>query len=609
MKKIRRLLPYIWPHRAGLGVVLVTMIFEVGLSVLQPWPMKVLVDNVLGKQPFPEAATAITSWLPNANSPPGLVAWIAIATVLLFLGHSALQMLSTTAFVSIGQRMVYGLGADLYWHLKRMSLRFHGKQQVADLVARVTVDTYCVHTLVTSTLFPVLQSALTLLCVFGIMWKLDSQMALLSLAIVPLLALLIGGFSKVMEASARRRSDLETHLMVLVEQTLTAIPAVQAFTRERIEQERFRQAAEESVRAHRASTMVDMKFKLFVGLLTAVSTAAIVWLGATRVLDGRMTVGTILVFLAYLASLYEPINTMVYTASTLQTLSANAARVLEMLDQPADVVEAPTARDVKIVGRVRYENVSFAYDPGRPILQAVNLEANPGEVIAIVGPTGAGKTTLLSLLVRFFDPDSGRITVDGHDLRELKIDSLRRQVALVLQDPFLFPLSIAENISYGRPDASREEIIAAAQAANADEFIRRLPRGYDTVIGERGATLSGGERQRVSIARAFLKDAPILILDEPTSALDAVTEGLLLEALDRLTVGRTTFIIAHRLSTIRKASRILVLEQGRVVEQGTHETLLASGGLYSRLHNQSTRANEAGPNAADTLVMEEAASE
>ncbi len=605
MNKIRRLLPYVWPHRAGLIVVVVTMTAEVGLAVLQPWPMKVLVDNVLGKQALPPAATSAIAWLPNAGTPHGLVAWIAMATVLFFLGHSALQMLSTTAFVSIGQRMVYGLGADLYWHLKRMSLRFHGKQQVADLVARVTVDTYCVQTLVSSTLFPVLQSGLTLVCVFGIMWKLDSQMAVLSLAIVPLLALIIGGFSKVMEESARLRSDLETHLMVLVEQTLTAIPAVQAFTRERIEQDRFSQAAEESVQAHRASTMVDMKFKLLVGLLTALSTAAIVWLGATRVLDGRMTVGTILVFLAYLASLYEPINTMVYTASTLQTLSANAARVLEMLDQPADVVESPTARDVKLAGHVRYENVSFAYESERPILTGIHLEANPGEVIAVVGPTGAGKTTLLSLLVRFFDPDSGRITLDGHDLRELKIDSLRQQIALVLQEPFLFPLSIAENISYGKPDASREEIIAAAQAANAHEFIQRQPRGYDTVIGERGATFSGGERQRVSIARAFLNDAPILILDEPTSALDAVTEGLLLEALDRLTVGRTTFIIAHRLSTIRRANRILVLEQGRIIEHGTHDELLNTGGLYSRLHEQSTRANDTKPDAPVTLIMEE----
>ncbi len=606
MRRFRRLLPYIWPHRAGISVVLLTMVLEVGLQVLHPWPMKVLVDNVLGKQPLPAAAEAFTSRLPGGTGAHGLVAWIAAATVLLFLGNSMLSMVSTTAFVKLGQRMVYDLAADLYWHLQRMSLRFHGKQQVADLVARVTVDTYCVQTLVSSMLFPVLQSGLTLVCVFGIMWRLDRGMALLSLTVVPLLALLIGSFSKVMEESARRRSDLETHLMVLVEQTLTAIPAVQAFTREQIELARYRSAAEDSVQAHRASTMVDMKFKLFVGLLTALSTAGIVWLGATRVLNGQLTVGTILVFLAYLASLYEPINTVVYSASTVQTLSANAARVLELLDQPPDVVEAPNAGAVKLVGHVCYEDVSFAYEADRPILRGVNLEAHPGEVIAIVGPTGAGKTTLVNLLVRFFDPDTGRLTVDGHDLRGLQIESLRRQVALVLQDPFLFPLSIADNISYGRPNAPREEIMAAAVAANADEFIRRLPEGYDTVIGERGATLSGGERQRLSIARAFLKNAAILILDEPTSALDAVTEGMLLDALDRLTAGRTTFIIAHRLSTIRKANRILVLDQGRIVEQGGHEELLAASGLYARLHNQSTRSSQPAPEPVTDPVPKEA---
>lgn len=594
IRSLRRLLPYVWPHRRGLLVVLVMLVLGVGLDVLRPWPTKILVDNVLGGQPLSESVGTLVHHLPGADSQRGLLAWVALATVLTFLAFSILQMISTTAFVRLGQRMVYDLGEDVYAHLQRMSLRFHGKHQVGDLVARVTVDTYCVQTLVTSTLFPLLHSGLTLIAVFGIMWQLDPWMAVLSLAVVPLLALLIGGFSKAMEESARVRSDLDAKLMSMVEQTLVAIPAVQAFTREKIERARFHHATDEAVEAHRSSAGVDMRFKLLVGLVTSAGTAGLLWLGASRVLDGRMTVGTILVFLAYLASLYEPINSIVYTASTLQSLSANTNRVLEILDCPPDVLERPEAADVELRGHVRYEQVGFAYEPDQPVLQQVTLEAHPGEVIAIVGPSGAGKTTLLNLLVRLFDPDTGRLTIDGHDLRDLKIESLRRQVALVLQEPFLFPISIADNISFGRTGASREEIIAAAESANADEFIRRLPAGYDTVIGERGATLSGGERQRLSIARAFLKNAPILILDEPTSALDAITENLLLEAIDRLAAGRTTFIIAHRLTTIREASRILVMSRGRLVEQGTHDELIDAGGIYGQLNGRSEDASLAG---------------
>ena len=597
MKKIRRLLPYVWPHRRGLAIVLITLIAGVGLDVLLPWPVKILVDNILGKQPLPELAVKLLAYVPGANQPSGLVAWLAFATILIHLAHNVLAMISTTAFVALGQRMVYDLGADLFLHLQRMSLRFHGKQQVGDLVARITVDTYCVQTFVSSILFPLTHSGLTLVAVFWILWTLESSMALLALAVVPLLAILIRIFGKAMEDAAMLRSDLDARMMSLVEQTLIALPAVQAFAREDAEFHRFQACAHESVEAHRRSAAVDMTFKLLVGLVTAAATAGILWLGAMRALEGRVTTGTILLFLAYISALYDPINTIVYSTATWQSLSAHAARVLDMLDSPADVAESPNALDIPLKGEVVFENVQFHYEPERPILCNIQLKAKPGEVIAIVGPTGAGKTTLLNLLVRFFDPDAGRILVDGHDVRTLRIVGLRQQVAMVLQDPFLFPLSIADNISYGRPTALRDEIVAAAIAANADEFIRRMPKGYDTVIGERGVTLSGGERQRLSIARAFLKDAPILILDEPTSALDALTEQQLLEALERLTQGRTTFIIAHRLSTIRRATRIMVLERGVLVEQGTHEVLAAAGGLYSRLYRaQSGEARE--PHAA-----------
>jgi ATP-binding cassette subfamily B protein/subfamily B ATP-binding cassette protein MsbA len=433
---------------------------------------------------------------------------------------------------------------------------------------------------------------------FAVMWHLEPTMTLLAMGVVPFLAVAIKAFGQPMQVRSRARRDLEGQIMSLVQQTLTALPVVQAFTREEIEQSRFRRYADDTVAAYGRSMAADMWFKLVVGMVTSVGAAVMMWLGATYALEGRMSVGTVLVFISYLSSLYTPINSITYTTSILRQTAANADRVLEILDTPPDLRDRPDASDARLEGHVRYEMVTFGYEPGRPVLRSVSLEARRGEVIAIVGPTGAGKTTAVNLLIRFFDPWSGRVMVDGHDLRTLRIRSLRQQVAMVLQEPFIFPLSVADNIAYGRPDATRDDIEAAAAAANADNFIRRLPGGFDAVVGERGATLSGGEKQRLSIARALLKDAPILILDEPTSALDARTEALLLDALQRLMRGRTTFVIAHRLSTIRNADRILVLDHGEVVEQGRHADLMTQGGLYASFYNQQIESTRRPPGSA-----------
>jgi ABC-type multidrug transport system fused ATPase/permease subunit len=592
------LLHYVKPHWRMALWTLASIGLMAATEIARPWPLKIVVDNVLSQKPLPSYLEVPLAPLPGSLGANGLLLWAAVATILIFLASTLVSIANSVIATKLGQRMTFDLAGDVFTHLRRLSLIFHSRRPVGDTIARVTVDSYCVSTLVTGAIVPVLQALVTLVAMFAVMWALEPRLTLLALAVVPLQVVAIRVFGGPMKARTRERRDLEGEMTSLVHQTLTAMPAVQAFTRERLEGMRYRDYADRTVTAYVRATLAGSWFKLFAGLGTAFGTAAILYLGARLALEGAVSVGTMLVFLSYLASLYAPLNSITYTAQTWQTAAAEADRIVEILDLVPDVRERPNARNIPIrEGRVRFENVTFGYEPGHAVLKGVSVDVSPSDTMAIVGPTGAGKTTLVSMLLRFFDPWSGRVTVDGVDLRDMRLRSLREQVAIVLQEPFILPQSIAENIAYGRPEATMEQIVAAARDADADGFIRCLPRGYDTEVGERGATLSGGEKQRLAMARAFLKGAPLLILDEPTSALDARTEVGFLETLERLKVGRTTFVIAHRLSTIRNADRILVIDHGRVVEDGAHAELLEQRGLYATLylHQMNVARHEPDP--------------
>ncbi len=576
-------LSFLRPYRARVLAIGALSAVEVALGSLAPWPLKAVVDNVLGGHPLPAPAAAVVQPLVGGHV-VGLLLLIVVAGLVLQVANEVVLMVHTQLQVDTGQRIVYDLRERLLSHLQSLTLRHHIQARTADSVYRLEADAYCVSDLVMGGAFPLATSSLKLLVMFAILLRLDFTLALLSLVVVPFLYVSLRHYARQMVDRAEQVKAKESALIERVYEILSAIAVIKSFARERHELDRFSRAGAETMQARLQLTWQESLLSVAVSTITLSGTALVLAVGGMHVLDGTLTVGGLLVVVAYLAAVYNPLSSIAHTTGSIQQAVVSARRVREIFALAPEPLDAPGALDASAVaGDIRFEGVGFAYDDARPILQDVSFVARPGELVALVGLTGAGKTTLARLIPRFFTPTQGRILIDGVDAAQYSLRSLRERIALVPQDAVLFGGTIGENIRYGRLSATDEEVREAARAAHVHGFVERLPRGYDTPVAEAGATLSGGERQRLGIARALLKNAPILILDEPTSSLDAISEEAVFDALRHLRAGRTTIVIAHRLSTIRDASRILVLHDGHLVAQGTHEELLASNDLYRRM--------------------------
>jgi ATP-binding cassette, subfamily B, bacterial len=573
-----RALHYLRPYRKqAFGSIALTALLA-AVALAEPWPLAFVVDSVVGDKPPPGWLTEIVG-----ESTATLIIVAVVGSLLITLLAGGLTVVNEYLTTSVDQKMVLDFRSDLFQHAQRLPLSFHDDARTGMLMYRINNQAGSVGAIVVA-LPVVAQSVLTILGMAWIAWRIDAVLAGLALAVAPFVYYSTTYYADRIEPQLLRVRGMEGMNLTIVHEAMAMLRVILAFGRERHEFDRFRSQGEATVEARIKLTVRQTLFKLGVSFITAAGTAAVLGVGAYRVINGHISVGELLVIMAYIAAVYAPLEALTNTITGFQQQFIALDHALGILDTPLEVTEREGAISMdRGVGALAFEHVNFGYQTRPDTLRDISFDVKPGSALAVVGPTGAGKSTLVSLIPRFYDPDDGRVTIDGVDLRDLTLDSLRAQFSIVLQEPLLFSGSIFDNIRYGRTDATPDEVRDAARAANAHDFIMRLPDGYDTMLGERGTKVSGGERQRIAVARAFLRDAPILILDEPTSSIDSRTEGVILDALERLMEGRTTIMIAHRLSTVRRADHIVVLHEGQLVEQGSHDELMDRDGLYRQL--------------------------
>ena len=585
------------PYRGSLAIILTAMIVQSAMTLAAPWPLKIILDNViLGRKLTPWMAAWLRPELTHGHR-VHLAMMAAFAVVLIAILNAAASYVANYFTESVGQWVANDLRMRTYHHLQYLSLRYYDTHQSGVLLSTITADVLTIQNFASSATLGIVVDLITILGMLVIMFCMNWDFTLIAVAVTPLMLLLASRFKKAVKKSTHEVRKQQSNIVAVVQQDLESIRVVTAFGRQELEQETLEAVSHATVAAALKARQVKALLSPIVSIIVACCIGFVLWRGSLLILAGWMTAGELTVFLSYLGSFFKPVKDLASMNNSIAQTAVAVERIRTILDADAILPEKPDAREQVIRGEIVFDHVAFAYDESCPVLRDVSFTVKPGQMIGVVGPTGGGKSTIMSLIPRFYDPSAGKVLVDGVDVRDYRLQALRDQIGYVLQETVLFRGSVRDNIAYGREGATDEEIVQAAKLANADEFISRMADGYQTFVGDRGDTLSGGQRQRIGIARAIIRNNPILILDEPTAALDTESERLVIEALERLMKGRTVLTIAHRLSTIRDADKIIVLKDGVVAEQGTHDQLLAMGGTYAELYSVQfdTTAAKAAP--------------
>ena len=581
----RLVLNLIRPYRWWLIIVFVAMLIETAMSIAAPWPLKIIIDNVVGKHTLPEFLT----WLRDFSSGEHTLALAGVAAlmvVIIAVISAVATYIDNYYTTSVAQYVANDLRHSLYHHLQRLALQYFDSNKIGNLLSTITSDVSTIQSFASTALLSILIDTLTIIGMVGVMLYLNFDFALIAVGVTPFLLFFIARFKTAVKKATHEVRKRQSDIVSVLQQGLESVRSVQAFGREDMEEERLDKASMESVKAALKARKVKSLLSPIVSVTVSLCVAFVLWRAAGLIFRDAMTVGALTVFLSYLKQFFKPVKDLATMTNAIAQAAVGMERIQAILDADTIIPQKPDARDPgKIRGEIVFENVAFAYNPETPVLRDISLAIKPGQRIGVCGPTGGGKSTVLSLIPRFYDPIKGRVLIDGVDATDYQLEPLRAQIGFVLQDTVLFAGTILDNIAYGRLDATPEEIIEAAKMANAHDFIMQMPHGYESPVGERGLTLSGGQRQRIGIARAIVRNSPILILDEPTAALDTESEKLVMEALERLMEGRTVITIAHRLSTIRDADKIVVLKGGFVAEEGSHDELIKRNEIYAELYH------------------------